>query len=101
MLKGGYPPIYPIEQNTSTTDNIKRNFSSNNIIDIKSIISTKKSSNLVNMLNLSESIESDNENLKKKNRNFKNQQLDNNFIDLINDLNNIKKINRPRKIKQK
>ena len=55
MLKGGFPPIYPIDQdnNSKPTDNIKRNFSSNNIININSIL-LKKNNNLTNMLKPSE-----------------------------------------------
>jgi hypothetical protein len=104
MLKGGFPPIYPIDydNNIKSTDHIKRNFSSNNIIDINSILfnllKKKKSSNLVSMLNLPENVESDENKNKNKNRNFKNQQLDDNtFINFINDLTNIKKISRPKK----
>ena len=62
MLKGGFPPIYPIDKdnNLKTTDNIKRNFSSNNIININSIL-LKKNNNLTNMLKSSEiqNVESD------------------------------------------
>ena len=62
MLKGGFPPIYPIDKDKDlkTTDNIKRNFSSNNIININSIL-LKKNNNLTNMLKSSEiqNVESD------------------------------------------
>ena len=110
MLKGGFPPIYPIDPNSivETKDNIKRNFSSNNIIDINSILLKKNPSRLVGMLNLSEHTETDdnnndkkNEN-KKKNRNFKNEQIDDkNFINFISDMSNIKKINRVKKSSKK
>jgi hypothetical protein len=126
MLKGGFPPIYPIDldSNMKIKDHIKRNFSSNNIIDINTILLKKKSTSLVSMLNLSEHVESDdknnnndddddknnnnnnnndnnnddNNNKKKKNRNFKNEQIDNkNFINYISDLKNIRQISRVKK----
>lgn len=97
MLKGGFPPIYP-NNNLTKNENIKRNFSSNNIIDIKSIFAKTKNSPLMNLVNLTES--DDNKN--KKNRNFKSKQMNNDdFIDFINDLTNVKKINRPRQKKSK
>jgi len=115
MLKGGFPPIYPIDPDSimETKDHIKRNFSSNNIIDINSILMKKKSTNIISMLNLSEQVESDdnknnnnndndNNNKKKKNRNFKNEQIDDkNFINYINDLTNIKEISRIKKSSKK
>ena len=107
MLKGGFPPIYPIDQdnNLKTTDNIKRNFSSNNIININSIL-LKKNNNLTNMLKPSElqNVESNNNNIKekkKKKRNFKNNKLDEDFFNYINDLNNIKQISRIKKSSKK
>lgn len=108
MLKAGFPPIYPIDpdNNMKTKDHIKRNFSSNNIIDINSILLKKKSTSLVNMLNVSdvsEHVESDDdENKKKKNRNFKNEKIDNkNFINFISDMHNIKQTSRVKKSKKK
>jgi hypothetical protein len=126
MLKGGFPPIYPVEpdSNIETKDHIKRNFSSNNIIDINSILLKKKSTSIVDMLNLSENVksddyndndkkkninlkneksdENDNKKKKKKNRYFKNEQLDEtNFINYINDLHNIKQISRVKKSSKK
>lgn len=103
MLKGGFPPIYPIDtdSNIETKDHIKRNFSSNNIIDINSILLKKKSTSLVGMLNLSEHVGSD-DNKKKKNRNFKNEKIDDkNFINYISDLHNIKLMNRVKKSSKK
>lgn len=98
MLKGGFPPIYPID-NIESTGNIKRNFSSNSIIDINTILLNKKSDNLINILDIPEYVKTDNnEKNEKKNRNIKNKQLDDNiFINFINDLTNIKKISRPKK----
>jgi hypothetical protein len=117
MLKGGFPPIYPIDpdSNMEKKDHIKRNFSSNNIIDINTILLKKKSTSLVSMLNLSEHVNSDdnkndndknsddnNNNNKKKNRNFKNEQIDDkNFINYISDLHNIKQISRVKKSSKK
>jgi hypothetical protein len=107
MLKGGFPPIYPIDPDSimETKDHIKRNFSSNNIIDINSILMKKKSTNIISMLNLSEQVESDdndNNNKKKKNRNFKNEKIDDkNFINYISDLTNIKEISRIKKSSKK
>jgi hypothetical protein len=124
MLKGGFPPIYPIDpdSNMEKKDHIKRNFSSNNIIDINTILLKKKSASLVSMLNLSEHVNSDdnkndndndndndknsddinNNNKKKKNRNFKNEQIDDkNFINYISDLHNIKQISRVKKSSKK
>jgi len=103
MFKGGFPPIYSIDpdSNIKTNDHIKRNFSSNNIIDINSILLNKKSSNIDNMLNLSEPDKTDNidndknkdkDNKKKKNRNFKSVNNEQNFIDFIYDLTNIKQM---------
>jgi hypothetical protein len=110
MLKGGFPPIYPIDKdnNLKTTDNIKRNFSSNNIININSIL-LKKNNNLTDMLKSSDiqnvESESNNDNnnkeKKKKKRNFKNNQLDEDFFNYINDLNNIKQISRIKKSSKK
>jgi hypothetical protein len=115
MFKGGFPPIHPIDpdSNMKTNDHIKRNFSSNNIIDINSILLKKKSTSLASMLNLSEHVGSDknneneNENdddkkKKNKNRNFRNEQLDDkNFINFISDMSNIKKISRVKKSSKK
>ena len=104
MLKGGFPPIYPIDQdnNLKTSDNIKRNFSSNNIININSILLKKNNNNLTNMLKSSEiqNLESDDNNdneekilkksddekekIIKKKRNFKSNQLDEDFFKLGN-----------------
>jgi hypothetical protein len=95
MFKGGFPPIFPIDNNKKNNSNepIKRNFS--NIIDINTILK-KRSSVLIDVVN-----ESSNSN--KKKRNFKNK-LDNknedNLLNFINDLTNIKKINRINKTKK-
>jgi hypothetical protein len=107
MLKGGFPPIYPIDTKINNSNEpIKRNFS--NIIDIKTILK-KKTSRLINMVAASEAVSeavSDTATVKKKKRNFKNildktdDKAEDNFLNFINDLTNIKKINRINKTKK-
>ena len=94
MLNGGFPPFYPIDK-IKNNEHIKRNFSSNNILDINTIFLKKKSSsNLVNLLHLT-SESDDKPNI--KNRNYNNKETNDDFINFISDLTNIKQVIRNKK----